>query len=274
MRSVPTTFDPVVVEEIDRRLDEVERARQVAVAWCVESGSRAWGFPSPDSDYDVRFVFVRSEDEYLSPWMPRDVIETPLDEVYDVNGWDLRKALQLVVKGNAVVVEWLRSPFVYRGVESFRDELIDLAEAVTDRVAVGRHYTHVCQGQWDRYGASEEVSLKRLFYAIRPAATVRWLEEHPESAVPPMEIGKLLQQNGASSTVRSVVDELVQLKSRTREMGTGAVPAPLARYIGEAIAYGRDHFGPERESSTIDRQGVAADGFRHLVRTYGAGQRP
>ncbi|MFE3443732.1 DNA polymerase beta superfamily protein [Nocardia sp. NPDC059180] len=81
----------------------------------IESGSRAWGFPSPDSDYDCRFLYVASLDTYLSPWRTRDVIETPLVGLLDVNGWDLGKALRLLVKGNAVLIEWLQSPIVYRG---------------------------------------------------------------------------------------------------------------------------------------------------------------
>src|ERR1044071_5634208 len=107
MRAIPDSFDRSVVAEVDRRLREVEESHGVRIPWAIESGSRAWGFPSPDSDYDCRFLFVRAHAQYLSPWLSRDVIETPLDKIYDVNGWDVRKALQLLVKGNAVVIEWL-----------------------------------------------------------------------------------------------------------------------------------------------------------------------
>ena len=103
-------FDAATVERIQARLDEVERDHGVRVLWAVESGSRAWGFPSPDSDYDCRFFYVRRHDDYLSPWRPRDVIETPLDGVLDVNGWDLIKAVRLAARSNATVLEWLRSP--------------------------------------------------------------------------------------------------------------------------------------------------------------------
>ena len=88
-------FDAATVERIQARLDGVERDHRVRVLWAVESGSRAWGFPSPDSDYDCRFFYVRRHDDYLSPWPPRDVIETPLGDVLDVNGWDLIKAIRL-----------------------------------------------------------------------------------------------------------------------------------------------------------------------------------
>jgi predicted nucleotidyltransferase len=205
MRAIPEFFDPVVVAEIDRRLDDVEVEHGVAISWCVESGSRAWGFPSQDSDYDSRFVFVRSEDAYLSPWLDRDVIETPLDAIYDVNGWDLRKAIQLLVKGNAVVIEWLSSPIVYRGAEVFRAEMLALAADVADRDAIGRHYTHVCLNQWTRHGDGVSMPLKRLFYAVRPAASIRWLEQHPELSTPPMQIQQLLEQNEAPAPVVEAV---------------------------------------------------------------------
>lgn len=115
IRTIPASFDPVTVEQIDARLDDIEVDDRVAIAWAIESGSRAWGFPSPDSDYDCRFLFVRQVDDYLSPWVRRDVIETPLEGDLDVNGWDLGKAIKLLLKGNAVVIEWLTSPIAYRG---------------------------------------------------------------------------------------------------------------------------------------------------------------
>lgn len=269
MRAVPESFDPEVVAEIDRRLQRVEATESVAIPWAIESGSRAWGFPSLDSDYDCRFLYVRSEDAYLSPWLERDVIETPLDKIFDVNGWDLRKAIQLALKGNAVVVEWLKSPYVYRGVSGFQTELLELVDAVSDRGAVGRHYTHVCRDQWSRYGGSGEVQLKRLFYALRPAATIRWLELHPESASPPMDIGSLLAENGASPDVRGAVDELIELKAHTREMGDGEVPVVLATYVEEALSAGETMFETQVVRDLGDAKERAAATFRSLVRAHG-----
>jgi predicted nucleotidyltransferase len=269
MRAIPDLFDAQVVESIDERLDGVESAHGVRIPWAIESGSRAWGFPSPDSDYDCRFVYVRSEDAYLTPWLPRDVIETPLDAVYDVNGWDVRKAVELLVRGNAVVIEWLRSPHVYRGDSAFRTALLQLADEVVDRQAVGRHYTHVCRGQWQRYGSEHEMPLKRLFYALRPAACIRWLETHPGSATPPMELRTLLDESGAGANVVRTVDELVELKSRTREMGVGPAPGPLKAYVADALAYGLTSFEEAARGERCAVRERAAEGFRYLVRTYG-----
>ncbi len=99
----------------------------------IESGSRAWGFPSPDSDYDCRFIYVRRRDDYLTLYPPRDVIEFPLEGELDINGWDLGKALRLLLKGNAVVIEWLTSPYAYAGDASFRDEALALAKVAAHR---------------------------------------------------------------------------------------------------------------------------------------------
>ena len=271
MRAIPDSFAPAVVAEIDRRLAALEMSQGVSIPWAIESGSRAWGFPSPDSDYDCRFFYVRPESHYLSPWLGRDVIETPLDEVFDVNGWDLRKALQLLVKGNAVVVEWLRSPYVYAGNEGFRGELLALADDVADRSAVGRHYVHVALGQWERYGDEQEMSLKKLFYVLRPAATVRWLEAHPGSATPPMEITPLLVESGAGAEVLDVVADLVALKARTREMGVGVAPPQLLAYVEETLAVGESLFPQSGGTNVQARRAQAAEFFRHAVRVYGVG---
>ncbi len=269
MRAIPDSFAPAVVAEIDRRLAGLEESQGVRIPWAIESGSRAWGFPSPDSDYDCRFLYIRPESQYLSPWLGRDVIETPLDEIYDVNGWDLRKALQLLVKGNAVVVEWLRSPYVYAGDVEFRREFLALADDVADRSAVGRHYVHVALGQWERYGDEQEMSLKKLFYVLRPAATVRWLEAHPDSATPPMEITPLLVEGGATSEVLDLVADLVALKAQTREMGVGVAPPQLLTYVEETLARGEDMFPRTAETNVQARRAQAAEFFRHAVRAYG-----
>lgn len=133
-------FDAATVGRIQARLNEVELKHGVRVVWAVESGSRAWGFPSPDSDYDCRFFYIRSYDDYVSPWRPRDVIETPLDDILDVNGWDLIKAIRLGAKSNATVLEWLRSPLVYRGQPEFAEELLDLCKGLVNYDAVRNHY--------------------------------------------------------------------------------------------------------------------------------------
>ena len=266
MRAVPDSLDPAVVRRVDARLDAVVRDEQVAIPLAVESGSRAWGFPSPDSDYDCRFVYVRPVADYLDPWPRRDVVETPLDAVLDVNGWDLLKAVRLLVRGNATLLEWVRSPIVYRADDAFRAELLALAEHVVDRSALRRHYLHVARGQRERWWSDPEVPLKKVFYAVRPAATLRWLRVRPE-AVPPMDLATLLAEGEASASVVRAASDLVALKAVSREMGAGAVPGPLARLVADELALASDavlHDGDRAGART-----VAAEAFRTLVARYG-----
>lgn len=238
MRQLADDMDPTVVADIDRRLAGICEQHQVVVPWAIESGSRAWGFPSPDSDYDCRFFFVRSLVAYADPWPPRDVIETPLDHLLDVNGWDVRKAVRLVVGGNATVAEWLRSPLVYSGEPDFRDELLAVVDGVADLERIRRHYLHVGLDQWERSGARSggPIKLKRAFYAIRPAAALQWMERH-RSPSPPMNLRQLLDEAPpAEEAVVSAIDDLVALKATSREMGEGRVPAPVVDWVNTVFA--------------------------------------
>lgn len=160
-RFVPDYFDEKAVNEIDRRLEDISTQHKVKIAWAIESGSRAWGFPSPDSDYDARFIYVRSVDQYLSPWAPRDVIEMPVEDDMDVNGWDLSKAIKLMLKGNAVVLEWLQSPIIYSGDLLFKEEMLSLANQCANRISTMRHYFHLGTQQWEMKRRQRNYSIRR-----------------------------------------------------------------------------------------------------------------
>lgn len=237
MRSIPPDFDPKTVADIDATLDAVVRDEHVRIPWAIESGSRAWGFPSPDSDYDCRFIYVRRQSDYLSIWPRRDVIETPLIGDLDINGWDLQKALRLMLKGNAVVLEWLRSPLVYRGDAKFRDMLLDLANTHVDRNAVGRHYLHLGERQRRTYfGDGKSVATKKLFYALRPAAALRWLRLHSDSPFPPMHFPTLMSECDPPLDMAAMTAELIARKAETRELGEGPLPEVIARFVAEEFA--------------------------------------
>jgi uncharacterized protein len=241
VRNVPDYFDRGAVEEIDRRLSSITEDHRVTIAWAIESGSRAWGFPSPDSDYDARFIYVRSLDQYLSPWHPRDVIEMPIEGDMDVNGWDLGKAIKLMLKGNAVVLEWLQSPIVYAGDPSFRDGMLELADQCADRLSAIRHYYHLGTQQWDRFrGWGEEAPAKKLFYSARPALCLRWLRVHGDQQVPPMNFQTLLGEAEVPLHISQSFEQLVAAKAKTRELGTTAISDEIRKFIefeyGEAKA--------------------------------------
>ncbi len=267
MRSIPSDFSRETVTAIDATLDRVVRDDGVRIPLAIESGSRAWGFPSPDSDYDCRFIFVRNEDAYLSLTAPRDVIETPLIGDLDINGWDLGKALRLMLKGNAVILEWLRSPVIYRGDESFREAFLSLAQSHAERQLIGRHYLHLGERQARTYfGDGKSVAVKKLFYALRPAAALRWMRLHPNDAVPPMHFPTLMADCAPPADVTAVTKELLVRKAETREMGEGPLPVAIARFVEGEFAEARAEFegGTVRISKTAR---IEADHFfRSIVR--------
>lgn len=183
LRHLGPGFDPAVVAGIDAKLHQVEASHGVRILLAIESGSRGWGFPSPDSDYDCRFIHVRPLPDYLSLYPPRDVIEYPPDAIYDVNGWDLVKTLKLLLKGNAVVLEWLMSPFVYRGDAGYRAAALALAGQVVQPAAIAMHYLHLGERQRQTaFANGSEVRLKKLFYVLRPALALRWMRLHPAAS--------------------------------------------------------------------------------------------
>lgn len=237
----PASMDKGVVTQIQMRLDSLSRSHEVTLPLAVESGSRAWGFPSQDSDYDCRFIFIRRVEDYLSPWRKRDVIETPLDAVFDVNGWDLAKALQLLLKGNAVVLEWLTSPIPYRRDARFVDDFLELARTVADRRCIARHYLHLGETQRRRFFSDgKEASRKKLFYVLRPAAALRWLRIHPGEAVPPMNFMELMQGCAPPRDVLEATQRLAAEKAASREMGTAPLELLLARFIDDEFERARD----------------------------------
>jgi predicted nucleotidyltransferase len=267
LRAIPSSMDPVIVAKIDARLAAVERDQHVAIPLAVESGSRAWGFPSPDSDYDCRFIYVRRMADYLALFPPRDVIETPLDAELDVNGWDLAKALRLLLKGNAVVIEWLMSPIHYSGDAELRASMTALARRLSDRDLVARHYLHTGEQQLKSYLAEgQALPFKKLFYALRPAAALRWFRLHPGEAVPPMHMPDLILE--APPKVRAIAQELIARKAVTRELGQGALPAPIADFMREEFALAREVFASGRRPASPQARAEAQDFFLAALSRY------
>ncbi|MGF7150888.1 hypothetical protein FHS96_004549 [Sphingomonas zeicaulis] len=270
LRTIPDAFDRGKLAEVDGRLDAITADEHVDIRLAIESGSRAWGFPSPDSDYDCRFLFVRRAEDYLSPWQKRDVIETPLVDDMDLNGWELGKALKLLLKGNAVVIEWLRSPIVYRGDATFRDGMLALAERHTDRVAIARHYLHLGERQRNTYFADHKhVALKKLFYSLRPAAALRWLRLHPDARIAPMHFPTLLDECEPPAEVREIAGELIARKAVTRELGAGPLPDPIRIFIDAEFETAHQHFEKRPNRLSAEAKADAEALFRTMVSERG-----
>ncbi len=202
-----------ILKEIQEKLLEIEKKENVTVLLAVESGSRAWGFASPDSDYDVRFVYVRNERAYLRLDAPRDVIEWQLDDVLDMNGWDLKKALQQFHRGNATLFEWSNSPVVYKKTALW-DEIYERAKIYFSKKAAVYHYYGTAQSTFKGYLQDETVRYKKYFYALRPLLACRYIEQYGQA--PPVLFEDLLKME-LPEELLAEIHRLLEVKVHTRE---------------------------------------------------------
>lgn len=189
---------PEVREEILRRIKAAETEHGVKVLYAIESGSRAWGFESPNSDYDVRFIYAHPTQWYLTVDLEdkRDVIEYPIVDEIDINGWDIRKALKLFWKSNPAFIEWLQSPIVYVDDDHFADKARDLMPLIASSQKGIYHYLHMAKGNFREYLKKELVPLKKYFYVLRPLLAIMWLEKYDKPAPIEFEVlRKLVSDN-------------------------------------------------------------------------------
>lgn len=245
-------------------LKAIENDNQVRILLAVESGSRAWGFPSSDSDYDVRFLYVRQPDWYLSICKRRDVIELPLDPVWDINGWDLQKALQLLIKPNPVLLEWLSSPIVYQSDLEFVARITDLAREMSFHTSSRFHYLHLASTQYRRYVENQEVvRMKKYFYVLRPALALMWLRENPGIPVP-MNFQALMEGLPLSNSVSSLLNDLIEKKRVTKELGTTGHLVEFDHLIEAELAWAQN-VREETQKSNRDFKNEADNIFYETV---------
>jgi uncharacterized protein len=222
-----------VKEIILEKLKAIEHQFDVRMLYACESGSRAWGFASPDSDYDVRFVYVHKADYYLSIDDHRDVIEVPINDLLDINGWELRKALKLFRKSNAPLFEWLQSPIVYAADRTFVSEMKALMPTYFSSRAGMHHYISMAKGVFETELSGEMVKLKRYFYALRPVLAARWIADI--KSVPPMDFKSLRAL--MPEQISTLVDELLSIKAKVDESFMIEKKSEINAFIGECIRY-------------------------------------
>ncbi len=220
-----------VQEEVRSRLRRAEDEHDVKVLLAVESGSRAWGFASPNSDYDARFIYVNKPDWYLSVGLEekRDVIEYPIIDEMDINGWDLRKALRLFWKSNPGFVEWVQSSIVYEHSGSFHARAKELLPQVYSVESGIYHYRSMAKTNYRGYLQAAQVPLKKYFYVLRPLLSVRWLEKFSTPA--PIEFEKLLETIEREPDLLRAIDDLITVKRASPELGLSPQIAPIQQFI-------------------------------------------
>lgn len=198
--------------KIIEKLSELEKEKNIEILFAIESGSRAWGFASPNSDYDVRFVYRHPKDWYLNLWEGKDTIEFTTEDNLDGAGWDLKKAIKLMTKSNASIIEWLFSPIVYRANDAFLKDMQTLAEHSFNPIAGFYHYHSMSKSFLEKV-SRENVSLKSFFYALRAALSAMWIVKR--KTAPPVLFSELLDLID-NNTIKEI-EALIELKSQYSE---------------------------------------------------------
>ena len=241
---------------IQQKLHEIEQQADVAVLYAVESGSRAWGFASPDSDYDVRFVYVRRRDDYLRLEKTSDVLEWQLDETLDISGWDLKKALQLMYKSNPTIFEWDRSPVVYRSSPFWQQIRQNFAPYFSVKSGL-YHDLSMASSNYRTYLQEDTVRLKKYFYVLRPVLAAQWIAER---RCPPPILFDILAESVLPAELRQIVAELKTQKMQTPEIGRGPRIPELNAYFDRVI--------PELMTATEAEDMHSTPGWEPLNRMF------
>lgn len=223
-------------DKIIAKLKEVELQKGVEILYAVESGSRAWGFASPDSDYDIRFIYKHDIDYYLCLWEQTDVIEFMTEDDLDGSGWDLRKSIKLLAKSNASLLEWIFSPVVYYENEAFMTQIRTLAKECFSPVACLHHYLGTTKNFMD-VCEQEEVKLKSYFYALRTALAGKWIIIN--NTFPPVDFMELLPI--APQNIQEKVKELMIIKANQDESYLHPKEILITTFLQETVVFNQEN---------------------------------
>jgi predicted nucleotidyltransferase len=250
-----------IIKIVQKKLLETEEKYNVKVLYAVEAGSRAWGFESSGSDYDVRFIYAHNRNWYLNILPKRDVIEYPIVDEFDCSGWDLRKALFLMNKSNPALFEWLKSPMVYYKDDYFYSIMEQLSKEYFSPLSSVYHYLHMANGNYRQFLQADEVKLKKYFYVLRPIMACMWIEKYHES--PPMEFEKLLALIAEKELLGKII-ELLEKKKSGIELEIGPKIAIINNFIEDALKHFENTvnaFDPRKKP----KQGILEEAFIKIL---------
>lgn len=222
-------------DTIIKKLNKIEKQNNIKILYAVESGSRGWGFESKDSDYDVRFIYIHKPEWYLSIKEKRDVIELPINDLLDINGWDLRKTLVLFKKSNPTLLEWLNSPIIYRKESKLIDKLNILLKSYFSSKSCIYHYLHMAEGNYREYLKGEKVKIKKYFYVLRPIMACMWAEKY--GTQPPMLFENLMKSVNLRQEIVEEINKLLYIKKNSKEMDNQNKIVILNEFLDNKIEY-------------------------------------
>jgi uncharacterized protein len=220
-------------DKILTEIKKIEEQYEVKICLAVESGSRAWGFPSKDSDYDVRFIYVHKKEWYLSIDQKRDVIELPINDLLDINGWEISKALRLFRKSNPPLMEWLHSGIVYYQAFSLVDQMKNIQNQVFSPQSSLYHYLNMAKGNFRDYLRNEQVKIKKYFYVLRPVLACVWIERY--NTVPPIEFQTLVEELLEEGQLKQDILTLLERKINGDELNLEPKVTIINDYLEKEI---------------------------------------
>lgn len=224
-------IDNEIYEQISEELAKIEQTEHVRILFCAESGSRAWGFPSKDSDFDVRFIYVRDREEYLRIDAVKDFINWRLDSTFDISGWDVKKALGLLHSSNISLFEWRASQIVYRTSEEW-ERFAKLMDGYFSPRTESFNYYSLAKKYYNMFLLRDGVRLKKYFYVLRPIFSCLWIFEN--MTAPPADFNTL-KAKYISGKPLEALDELLDKKLNSFEP-TEISPIPvLNSYISKQL---------------------------------------
>lgn len=244
-------IEEAIKKDILSRIKSAEKEHNVKILFAIESGSRAWGFASPNSDYDVRFIYAHPKEWYLSVDLEyrRDVIEYPIVDEIDINGWDVRKALKLFCKSNPAFVEWIQSPIVYVDDNYFAKHIRSMLPSIYSIERGIYHYRSMAKTNYREHLIKESVSIKKYFYVLRPLFAIWWLEKYREPA--PIEFNKLTTLIEGNQTLSKEISELLERKKVSMEKEK-APPIPILNEFIESELKRLEGYNDEPKKNGLD----------------------
>ncbi|MGB3478559.1 MAG: nucleotidyltransferase domain-containing protein [bacterium] len=222
-----------IKKQITKTLNEIEDKYDVKILYAVESGSRAWGFESKDSDFDIRAIYTHKKNWYLSIWKERDVIELMTDKRLDIIGWDLKKALKLLYNSNPPLLEWIKSPIIYLENKYFKGILEELEKIYFRPKSCLYHYLNMARSNYSNYLKKDIVRVKKYFYALRPILACCWIEKN--GTAPPMEFEVLVDHHISDSRLKEEIIKLLDRKRHGVELDKEPVIETINEYIAKKI---------------------------------------
>ncbi len=220
---------------IQTELINLELQHNIKILYAVESGSRAWGFASANSDWDVRFIYLHREEWYLSIDDKKDSIEIMLPNDLDLSGWELRKALRLFRKSNPPLLEWLNSPIVYHEEPFTIDQMRAAAAGYFNPKSCLYHYLSMASGNFREYLKRDFVRTKKYFYVLRPVLACMWIER--TNTMAPTEFQKLLDAEVPESDLRLEINKLLARKMNGEELSEEPKIEILNAFLEGKIEY-------------------------------------